>query len=109
MGAYVYLAVAILAEVTATISLKLSDGFAKWGPSVVVVAGYAVAFVGLSLALKAGMPIGVAYAIWAAAGVALVALAGVAFLGESINLTMVGGILLVIGGVVLIEVGGAQA
>lgn len=108
MGAYVYLAVAILAEVTATISLKLSDGFANWGWSIVVVVGYAIAFGGLSMALKAGMAVGVAYAVWAAIGVALVAVAGAVFLNESLNLTMVGGMLLVIGGVVLIEVGGAQ-
>jgi small multidrug resistance pump len=99
---------AIAAEVTATISLKLSGGLSKLGPSVLVVAGYGIAFVALSQVLKAGMPIGVAYAIWAAAGVALVAVVGVVFLNEPLNLTMIAGLVLVIGGVVLIEVGSMQ-
>lgn len=107
MGAYLYLALAIAAEVTATVSLKLSEGFTKVGPSILVVAGYVVAFYGLSQVLKAGLPIGVAYAIWAAAGVALVAIVGVLFLKEPMNLAMVAGLVLVIGGVVLIEVGSA--
>jgi small multidrug resistance pump len=104
---YLLLAVAILAEVSATVSLKLSDGFSKLGPSVIVVAGYVVAFIALAQVLKAGVPIGVAYAIWAAAGVALVAIVGVLFLREPLNPTMIAGLVLVIGGVVLIELGSA--
>lgn len=108
MAAYLLLALAIAAEVTGTISLKLSDGFSKLGPSLFVVAGYAIAFVALALVLKMGVPVGVAYAVWAAVGVAAVALIGVLFLDERINLTMIGGLLLVIGGVVLIELGATQ-
>jgi small multidrug resistance pump len=108
MGAYVLLALAIAAEVTATVSLKLSEGFSKLGPSIVVVAGYAVAFIALSYVLKRGLPIGVAYAIWAAAGVALVAIVGVVFLKEPVNAAMISGLALVIGGVVLIETGSAS-
>ncbi|MFE0020633.1 DMT family transporter [Amycolatopsis sp. NPDC059021] len=108
MLAYLLLALAIGAEVTATISLKLSEGFSKVGPSILVVVGYVVAFVALSQVLKAGLPIGVAYAIWAAAGVALVAIIGVVFLKEPVNAAMIAGLALVIGGVVLIEVGSAQ-
>ncbi|PXY31531.1 DMT family transporter [Prauserella muralis] len=107
MGAYLLIAGAILAEVTATVSLKLSEGFSKPVPSIVVVVGYGIAFVLLSRALKAGMPVGVAYAIWSAIGVALVAIVGAAFLNESMNLTMVGGLALLIGGVVLLELGRA--
>ncbi|PWV82026.1 small multidrug resistance pump [Prauserella marina] len=105
MSAYVLLAIAIVAEVTATVSLKLSEGFSKLGPSIVVVLGYGVTFFFLGKALKAGLPVSIAYAIWAAAGVALVALIGAAFLSEPMNLTMVFGLLLVIGGVVLLEIG----
>lgn len=108
MAAYLLLALAIVAEVSGTISLKLSEGFSKLGPSIVVVAGYGVAFVALAMVLKLGLPVGVAYAIWAAAGVAAVALIGVLFLHEPLNITMIGGLLLVIGGVVLIELGAAQ-
>jgi small multidrug resistance pump len=57
MGAYLLLALAIAAEVSATVSLKLSEGFSKLGPSVIVVLGYAVAFIALSRVLKAGLPI----------------------------------------------------
>ncbi|GAB2978186.1 SMR family transporter [Amycolatopsis acidiphila] len=108
MAAYLLLALAIVAEVSGTISLKLSEGFSKLGPSLVVVAGYAIALGALSVVLKMGIPVGVAYAVWAAVGVAAVALIGVLFLDERFNLTMIGGLLLVIGGVVLIEVGSAQ-
>ncbi|WP_236790567.1 multidrug efflux SMR transporter [Amycolatopsis sp. GM8] len=108
MIAYLLLAVAIAAEVTGTVSLKLSDGFSKLVPSLLVVAGYGVAFALMALILKMGLPVGVVYAIWAAAGVALVALIGVVFLGEHLNLTMVGGLVLVIGGVVLLELGAAK-
>ncbi|SEP52134.1 DMT family transporter [Amycolatopsis saalfeldensis] len=108
MGAYLYLALAIAAEVTATVSLKLSDGFSRLGPSIFVVIGYGVAFFALARVLKLGLPIGVAYAVWAAAGVALVAIVGVLFLKEPFNLAMAAGLVLVIGGVVLIEVGSSQ-
>jgi len=105
--AYLLLALAIAAEVTGTVSMKLSDGFTKLWPSLIVVVGYLIAFVALASVLKRGMPVGVAYAIWAAIGVAAVAVIGVLFLGEPVNLTIVAGLVLVIGGVVLIEVGSA--
>lgn len=107
MNAYLLLALAIGAEVTGTISLKLSDGFSKLGPSVLVVVGYGIAFVALAMVLKAGMPVGVAYAIWAAIGVALVAIIGATFLGETLTPTAIAGLVLVIGGVALLELGGA--
>lgn len=102
---YLLLAIAIAAEVSATVSLKVSDGFSKLGPSIVVVVGYVIAFVALAAVLKLGMPVGVAYAVWSAIGVAAVALIGVFFLNEPINLTMIAGLVLVIGGVALVEVG----
>ncbi|GAB7075563.1 DMT family transporter [Streptomyces albidoflavus] len=105
---WVLLACAILAEVTATISLRLSEGFSKIAPSVVVVVGYVTAFTLLALVLKRGMAIGVAYGIWAAAGVALVALIGAAFLGDSLTPLQYGGLVLVAAGVVALEAGGAH-
>lgn len=104
---WVLLACAILAEVTATISLRLSEGFSKIAPSVVVVVGYVTAFTLLALVLKRGMAIGVAYGIWAA-GVALVALIGAAFLGDSLTPVQYGGLVLVAAGVVALEAGGAH-
>lgn len=108
MVAYLLLALAIAAEVTGTVSLKLSDGFSKTGPSIIVVAAYAVAFVALSLVLKKGIPVSIAYAIWAAAGVAAVALIGALFLDERLNLTMISGLVLVVAGVALLEAGAEQ-
>ncbi|SFQ73022.1 small multidrug resistance pump [Amycolatopsis arida] len=105
---YVLLAAAIVSEVVGTISLRLSEGFSKLGYSAVVVVGYATAFVLLSQVLKRGMPVGVAYGVWAAAGVALVAVAGALFLGESLTLLQVGGLVLVAGGVLALELGAAH-
>ncbi|WP_306463219.1 DMT family transporter [Solihabitans fulvus] len=105
---YLWLGVAIVSEIAATISLKLSESFTRLVPSIVLVVGYLVAFTALSFALKAGMAIGVAYAIWSAVGVAFVAVIGALFLGESMNLTMAGGLVLIIGGVVMLELGQAR-
>jgi len=106
---YLLLAVAIAAEVSATVSLKLSEGFTKLGPSIVVGVGYVVSFALLSVVLKMGLPVGVVYAVWAAIGVAAVALIGVLFLKEPMNLMMIAGLALVIGGVALIELGAPRA
>jgi small multidrug resistance pump len=105
---YLLLAVAIAAEVTATVSLKLADGFSRLGPSALVVAGYLIAFVCLGAALKRGLPVGVAYAIWSAIGVAVVAGIGALFLGERLTPAMVAGLALIVGGVVLLQLGSAH-
>jgi small multidrug resistance pump len=106
--AYVVLAVAILSEVFATISLKLSDGFTRPVPSILVVVGYASAFIALANVLKMGLPIGIAYAVWAGTGVALVATIGAVFLGEAITAAQITGIALIICGVVALELGGTH-
>ncbi|OZM71380.1 QacE family quaternary ammonium compound efflux SMR transporter [Amycolatopsis antarctica] len=108
MVAYLLLAGAVFAEVTGTVALKFSEGFSKLGPSIVVVAGYVTAFLLLAQVLKAGLPVGVAYGIWAAAGVALVATVGALFLGETMTPLMIGGVVLVIAGVLLLELGRSQ-
>ncbi|MEJ2869941.1 SMR family transporter [Actinomycetospora sp. OC33-EN08] len=105
---WVWLAVAIVAEVAATVSLKVSEGFSRLIPSVVVVVGYGVAFFSLSQALSRGLPVGVAYGIWAATGVAAIAVIGALFLGESLTWVQVGGIGLVIAGVLALELGGVH-
>lgn len=102
---YLLLALAIVCEVAATVSLKLSEGFSRLGPSVVVVVGYLAAFALLSQALARGLDVGVAYGLWAAAGVALVAVAGTVLLGETLTWVQVGGIGLVIAGVLALELG----
>jgi small multidrug resistance pump len=93
---------AIIAGVIGTISLRFSATFSRLGPSILVVLAYGTAFVALSQALVRGMLVGVAYGIWVAAGVALVALIGNAFLGESLTLIQISGIALIIGGILVL-------
>jgi small multidrug resistance pump len=105
---WLFLAGAIVSEVVATTFLKLSEGFTKLVPSIVVVVGYVAAFGMLSQALTRGMTVGVAYGVWAAVGIALVAIVGATFLGESMTWVQVGGIALVIVGVLTLELGAAH-
>lgn len=100
---YLYLTIAIVAEVIATSSLKASEGFTRLGPSLFVVAGYSVAFYFLSLCLRT-MSIGVAYAIWCGAGIVLIALIGWLVLGQKLDLPALAGMSLIIAGVVVINV-----
>ena len=95
------LACAILAEVAATVSLKLADGFTRPAPLIVVGIGYAIAFFLLSRVLQT-LPVGIVYAIWAGCGVAGAALAGAFLFDERIGLPELAGFLLVIGGVALL-------
>ncbi|MEJ8282103.1 DMT family transporter [Pseudonocardia spirodelae] len=106
---WMWLALAIGAEVTGTVALRASQGFSRPLPSLVTLVGYGLAFWSLSQALTRGMALGVAYGTWAAAGVALVALIGVFFLGESLTWVQAGGIVLLIAGVLALELGGATA
>lgn len=103
MTRWTLLAAAILTEVAASLSLKAS--LTHPALLVAVVAGYVAAFVCLSLALRRGMPLGVAYGIWAAAGVALTAVLSAGVFGEPLTPLMVGGILLVVAGVLCVELG----
>ncbi|MBY8861523.1 MULTISPECIES: DMT family transporter [Nocardia] len=105
---FLLLALAIVSEVSATVSLKLSEGFTRLVPSIVVVIGYLAAFFFLSQALKRGMSIAVAYGIWSAIGVAAVAAIGAMFLRETLSLIQLGGIALVILGVLALELGRAN-
>jgi small multidrug resistance pump len=105
---WLFLAGAILSEVVATVALKVSDGFSRLVPSIVVVIGYVIAFGLLSQALTRGMTIGVAYGVWSAVGVALVAIVGAVFFGEVMTVVQVGGIVLVIAGVLALELGAAH-
>ncbi|MFI0778605.1 DMT family transporter [Streptomyces sp. NPDC021212] len=104
---YVTLSGAILAEVLATTSMKYSDGFSKLWPSLGTALGYGIAFVLLAQTLKT-VSVGTAYAIWAGAGTAVIAAIGMLFLGEAVTAARVTGVLLVIVGVVVLNLGGAH-
>ena len=102
---YVLLLVAIAAEVVATSSLPRTQGFTLLVPSVVAVVGYGFAAFLLALVVKQ-MPVGVAYAIWAGVGTLTVVAVGATFLGQPISTWQVTGILLIVAGVVLVNLGG---
>jgi small multidrug resistance pump len=101
---WVLLAIAIVCEVAATISLKVAtDGRRRW--YAVVAVGYVTAFSLLAGALAQGLPIGVAYGVWAATGVALTAVLGRLLFDDPLTRTMAAGIGLIVVGVFLIELG----
>jgi len=100
---WIYLGIAIVAEVIATSALKAADGFTRLAPSLVVAAGYVIAFYFLSLTLRT-IPVGVAYAIWAGVGMVLIALIGWMLLGQRLDAPALAGIGLIIAGVVVINV-----
>jgi len=103
MKNWLFLGIAIIAEVIATSSLKSSEGFTKVLPSVVVVIGYGVAFYFLSLTLKT-IPVGIAYAIWSGSGIVLISLIGWLVLGQKLDMASVFGMGLIVAGVVVINV-----
>ncbi|MET3290041.1 UNVERIFIED_CONTAM: multidrug transporter EmrE-like cation transporter [Brevibacillus sp. OAP136] len=105
---YLLLLLAILTEIVATTSLKLSDGFTRLVPSIVVVIGYAVSFYMLSLSLR-GLPLGTAYAIWSGLGTALTVVVGIILWQESISPLRIIGILTIIAGVVLLKLADSPA
>lgn len=102
---YVFLAFAIVSEVIATVSLRASAGFTKAGFVALVVVGYVVAFALLNAALQRGLPLGLAYAVWAGVGVLAVAFVSMPLFGESLTGLQIGGLFLVIAGVVALEMG----
>lgn len=102
MNTWVILIVAVLGEVVATTSLKLSEGFTKLVPSVVVVIGYAIAFYCLSLTLKS-IPLGIAYAVWSGLGIVTVSILGWLLFGQKLDFWAILGMLLIVSGVVVLN------
>ncbi|MCU1577803.1 MAG: cation transporter [Rhodoglobus sp.] len=107
---YLFLALAIATEVIATTFLKLTSGERQiWWAYPIVVVGYVLSFVMLSQTLSKGVPLGIAYAIWAGVGVVLVAVISWIVFHETLTWQQLVGMVLVIGGVVLLEAGGKHA
>ena len=98
---------AVISEVSATLALRLALN--QPGFYVMVGIGYALAFILPSLTLKAGMPLGVAYGLWGALGVALTAVLSMLVFGEPITVLVALGIALIMAGVLLVEVGAQRA
>lgn len=102
MKNWIFLGIAIIAEVIATSALKASDSFTNLAASAVVIVGYAAAFYFLSLTLRA-IPVGIAYAVWSGLGIVLVS--GVAWMlyGQRLDAWGFVGIALIIGGVLVLN------
>lgn len=102
MKYWLFLALAIGAEVIATLALKPSSGFTKPWPSLIVVCGYAISFFFLSLTLRV-MPVGIVYAIWSGAGVVLITLAGWFMFNQKLDTPAFIGITLIVAGVLILN------
>ena len=103
MSQWLFLSVAIISEVVATSALKASNGFTQLWPSLLVIAGYAIAFFFLSLTLRT-MPVGIAYAIWSGIGIVLVTLIAWFAFGQSLDTPAIIGLTLIITGVVVLQI-----
>jgi small multidrug resistance pump len=100
---YLFLAIAIIAEVAATSALKASEEFTRLIPSLIVIVGYGVAFYFMTLVLRV-IPIGITYAIWSGVGIVLVAIVGLLFYKQVPDVPAVIGMCLIVSGVVVIHV-----
>lgn len=99
---FLFLGLAIIAEVIATSTLKSTEEFTRFWPSVVVVVGYVCAFYFLTLALRV-LPVGIAYAVWAGLGIVLVTVVGTVVYGQRLDLPGIIGIGLIVAGVLVIN------
>lgn len=102
MHPYLLLGIAIVAEVIATSALRAAEGFTRVVPSIVVVIGYAVAFLCLSLTLKS-IPVGIVYAIWSGLGIVLISVVAYFLYGQSLDLPAIIGMGLILVGVVVLN------
>jgi len=102
MPHWVFLSIAIVAEVIGTSFLKSTEGFTRLAPTLIVIVSYSAAFYFLALALKT-IPVGIAYAIWAGVGTALIVLVGIVALGQRIDAAALIGVALIVSGVVVIN------
>ena len=100
---YVYLSLAIAAEIVGTTALKASNEFTKLVPSIVAFVGYGVSLVFLALVLRT-IPVGIAYAIWAGVGIAAISVIGFLVFKQALDFPAILGIAMITAGVVVINV-----
>ena len=106
MIAWVLLAAAIATEVVGTLALRASDGLSRLVPTIIVIVGYLASFGLLAVVLKT-MPVGIVYAVWAAVGVALVAVLGKLIFDDPVPPLAMAGMVLIVAGVALVSLSGA--
>ena len=100
---WIYLIIAILTEVVGTTMMKVSQGLTRLVPAVLMFVMYAISFVFMALALKK-LEVSTAYAIWSGLGTAVIAAIGILWFQESFSIPKLMGIVLVIGGVILLNI-----
>jgi small multidrug resistance pump len=101
--AYIYLVIAIIAEVIATSTLKASEEFTNPIPSLIVIVGYGVAFYFLTLVLRT-IPVGITYALWSGLGIVLVTIVALFLYKQTLDAPAIIGMGLIIAGVVIINI-----
>jgi small multidrug resistance pump len=106
MNPWILLFIAIVSEVIATASLRSSAGLTKLVPTIVVLVGYGISFYLMAQVLKMNFSISVAYAVWSGVGTAAIAIIGFGLWREPVTLPKLGGILLIIVGVILLNLVG---
>lgn len=99
---WIYLILAILLEIFGTTMMKLSNGMTAFWPTVGMFTGYILCFASLSFALKT-IEMSVAYAIWCALGIVLIAVIGMLFFHENFNYAKLTGIILIVAGVITLK------
>jgi small multidrug resistance pump len=99
---YLYLFIAIVSEVIGTSALKASEEFTRLVPSLIVIAGYGLAFYFLTLTLRT-IPVGIAYAMWSGIGVVLISLAAWVLFKQALDLPAIIGIGLIAAGVIVLN------
>ncbi|CAB4904831.1 unannotated protein [freshwater metagenome] len=104
--AWVLLSIAIAAEIVGTLCLKASDGLSKLLPSIGVFFGYATAFTLMAMSLKK-LDVGITYAIWSGVGIIGAAVGGVIFFNQQLSRMNIVGMVIIIVGVVIMNLGGA--
>jgi small multidrug resistance pump len=102
---WVYLILAILLEVSGTTSMKLSEGFSKFWPSVFIFVFYALSFTSLTFAMKT-LEVSVTYAVWSGLGTIMISLIGILYFNETASLFKFISIALIIIGVVGLNLSG---
>lgn len=98
----IYLSLAIITEVIATLALRKTDGFTQWIPSLLVVVGYGSSFYFMSLVLKV-YPVAITYAIWSGVGLVLITLSAIFLYNQKPDAAAVLGMSLILGGVLVIQ------
>ena len=100
---YLYLSIAIIAEVIGTSALKASQEFTQLGPSIIAIVGYGASLYFLSLVLKT-IPVGIAYAIWSGTGITLITVIGAILFKQIPDIPAIIGMILIMSGVVILNV-----